>query len=53
MHLKGKIRDWLDNFLDRASNDYFRSTNHKGVAALNELFLKKNWIQICTFFPQF
>ena len=86
MHLKGKIRDWLGNFLDlyqtkdvtpymhalyahvteflnlytnishytqqgmekyndRASKDYFRSTNHRGIAALKQLFLKKNRIQ--------
>ena len=29
----------------RASKDYFCSTNHRGVSALKQLFLKKNRIQ--------
>ena len=35
----------LEKYNDRASKDFFRSTNHKGVDALKQLFLKKNRIQ--------
>lgn len=35
----------LEKYNDRASKDFFRSTNHKGVDALQQLFLKKNRIQ--------
>jgi len=35
----------MEKYNDRASKDYFRSTNHRGVAALKQLFLKKNRIQ--------
>lgn len=35
----------MEKYNDRASKDYFRSTNHKGVDALKQLFQKKNRIQ--------
>ena len=35
----------MEKYNDRASKDYFRSTNHEGVDALKQLFLKKNRIQ--------
>ena len=35
----------MEKYNDRASRDYFRSTNHRGTAALQQLFLKKNRIQ--------
>ena len=35
----------MEKYNDRASKDYFRSTNHRGIAALKQLFLKKNRIQ--------
>lgn len=35
----------LEKYKDRASKDFFRSTNHKGIDALKQLFLKKNRIQ--------
>ena len=35
----------LEKHNDRASKDFFRSTNHKGIDALKQLFLKKNRIQ--------
>ena len=35
----------LEKYNDRASKDFFRPTNHKGVDALKQLFLKKNRIQ--------
>ena len=35
----------LEKYNNRASKDFFRSTNHKGVDALKQLFLKKNRIQ--------
>ena len=35
----------MEKYNDRASKDYFRSTNHRGVAALKQLFLKKHRIQ--------
>jgi len=35
----------MEKYNDRASKDYFRSTNHRGVAALKQLFLKKKRIQ--------
>ena len=35
----------MEMYNDRASRDYFRSTNHKGVDTLKQLFLKKNRIQ--------
>ena len=34
----------LEKYNDRASKDFFRSTNHKGIDALKQLFLK--------FYPQ-
>ena len=36
----------MEKYNDRATKDYFRSTNHKGVSALEQLFLKKNRIQL-------
>ena len=35
----------MEKFNDRASKDYFRSTNHRGTNALKQLFLKKNRLQ--------
>ena len=35
----------LEKYNNRASKDFFRSTIHKGVDALKQLFLKKNRIQ--------
>ena len=35
----------LEKYNNTASKDFFRSTNHKGVDALKQLFLKKNRIQ--------
>ena len=31
----------MEKYNDRASKDYFRSTNHRGIDALKQLFLKK------------
>ena len=35
----------LEKYNDRASKDFVRSTNHEGIHALKQLFLKKNRIQ--------
>ena len=35
----------IEKYNDIASKDYFRSSNHRGIAALEQLFLKKQRIQ--------
>lgn len=35
----------MEQYNDRASKDYFRSTNHEGLDALKQVLLKKNRIQ--------
>ena len=35
----------MEKYKDRASKDYFRSTNHNGLDALTQLLLNKNRIQ--------
>ena len=35
----------MKKYNDIASKDYFRSSNHRGIAALEQLFLKKQRIQ--------
>ncbi|CAH3150161.1 unnamed protein product, partial [Pocillopora meandrina] len=36
----------MEKYNDTASKDYFRSSNHRGVSALKQLFLKKHRIQL-------
>ena len=36
----------MENYNDTVSKDYFRSSNHTGVSALKQLFLKKQRIQL-------
>lgn len=35
----------METYNDRASKDYFRSANHRGISALRRLFMKKYRIQ--------
>ena len=35
----------MEKYNDIASEDYFRSSNHRGIAALEKLFLKKQRVQ--------
>ena len=35
----------MEKYNDKASKDYFRSTNHHGASALEQLFLKQNRVQ--------
>lgn len=35
----------LEKYNDITSKNYFRSTNHRGVSAIKQLFLKKNRVQ--------
>ena len=35
----------MEKYNDLASKDYFRSTNHRGVECLRQMFLKKNRLQ--------
>ena len=36
----------MEKYYDTVSKDYFRSSNHRGVSALKQLFLKKHRIQL-------
>ena len=36
----------MEKYNDTVSKDYFRSSNHRGVSALKQLFLKKHRIQL-------
>ena len=36
----------MEKYHDTVSKDYFRSSNHRGVSALKQLFLKKHRIQL-------
>lgn len=38
----------VEKYNDRASKDYFRSTKHRGISELRQLFLKKNRVQYRT-----
>ena len=35
----------MEKYIDIAAKDYFRSSNHRGIAALEQLFLKKLRVQ--------
>ena len=40
----------MEKYNDTISKDHFRSSNHRGVSALKQLFLKKHQIQLWTLF---